>query len=142
MSKPQKGDTISVHYTGKLDDGEIFDSSQERGPLEAILGMGQLIEGFENALYNMEVGEKKTIHIPKEQAYGDYNSSLVVEVSSEKLPDGMTPQVGEWIQMTTDNGQDLIAKILDVTPEGIKLDANHRLAGKDLHFDLELLEIQ
>ncbi|PIR04366.1 MAG: peptidylprolyl isomerase [Candidatus Magasanikbacteria bacterium CG11_big_fil_rev_8_21_14_0_20_39_34] len=141
MPKPKKGDTVSVHYTGKLEDGEIFDSSKDRGPLEAILGMGQLIEGFEKALYDMEVGEQKTIHIPKEQAYGEYNPALVVAVSSDKLPEGFAPQVGEWLQMTTDTGHDVIAKILEVNPDGIKLDANHRLAGKDLVFDLELLEI-
>lgn len=139
--KIQKNDIVKVHYTGTLADATQFDSSVGRDPLEITMGAGQLIPGFENALEGMEVGEKKSITIPADQAYGPYQEELVVDVPRAKLPEGEL-QPGQMLQMQMPDGRVIVLTIKEVGEETCKLDGNHDLAGKDLNFDLEIVDIQ
>ncbi len=141
MSKAQKGDTVKVHYVGKLKNGEVFDSSYDREPLEFTIGGGQLIKGFDNAVEGMEEGEKKTVTIPADEAYGPYREDMIIEVGKENLPEGLEPQVNQQLYMEDAQGQTLIVTVTEVLENSIKLDANHPLAGKDLVFDIELISI-
>jgi FKBP-type peptidyl-prolyl cis-trans isomerase 2 len=140
MRKVQNGDTITVNYTGRLEDGSIFDSSliEGREPLTSTLGQGQLISGFENGLLDMVVGETKTIEIEADAAYGQRMEHLITEVNRNQVPE--TIQVGETLQGNTPNGP-IIVKVVEVNEETVKLDANHPLAGQKLIFDLELMGI-
>lgn len=142
LSKVKEGDTVKVHYTGKLNDGSVFDTSREREePLEFTLGQGQLIPGFEKAVEGMEIGDSTTVEIPTDEAYGERRDDLELEVSREELPDNIEPEVGMQLQMQQQqNGKAIPVQITDVTDEKVKLDANHPLAGKDLTFDIELVE--
>lgn len=141
MSKAQKGDTVKVHYVGKLKNGEVFDSSYDREPLEFTIGGGQLIKGFDNAVEGMEEGEKKTVTIPADEAYGPYREDMIIEVGKENLPEGLEPQVNQQLYMEDAQGQTLIVTVTEILENSIKLDANHPLAGKDLVFDIELVSI-
>lgn len=143
MSKVKDGDTVKVHYTGKLDDGSVFDSSHQREePLEFTLGQGQLIPGFEKAVVGMSVGDSTTVEIPSDEAYGKRRDDLELEVPKAELPDHIEPEVGMQLQMQQQqNGQAIPVQIVEVTDDNVKLDANHPLAGKDLTFDIELVEI-
>lgn len=141
MKKADAGDTVQIHYTGKLEDGSVFDSSRGRDPLEFTLGSGQVIEGFDSAVAGMAPGEEKTVTIPADNAYGGRRGELVFEVERSQLPDTIEPEVGQQLQMSQ-NGQVAIVTITDVTDEGVKLDANHPLAGRDLTFELELVEVR
>jgi peptidylprolyl isomerase len=137
------GDTVQVHYTGKLADGTVFDSSAERGPLEFTLGAGQMIPGFEKAVFGMKVGEKKTVTIPADEAYGPYRDELVVEVPREKLPSDVTPEVGQQLGMRLPDGGTIIVTITDVSDNNtVTIDTNHPLAGKELTFEIELVKIK
>lgn len=140
MRKVQNGDTVTVNYTGRLEDGSIFDSSllEGREPLTSILGQGQLIPGFENGLIDMVVGETKTIEIEPNNAYGERMEHLITEVNKNQVPE--TIQVGETLQGNTPNGP-IIVKVVEVNEETVTLDANHPLAGQKLIFDLELVGI-
>lgn len=138
----QNGDTVQVHYTGKLEDGTVFDSSAEREPLEFKLGAGEVVPGFDKAVRGMKVGEKKTVTIPAKDAYGTHNNSLIEEVSRQKLPSGFEPEVGSQLQKIHSDGQARIYTITKVTDTTVTLDANHPLAGKDLTFEIELVKIQ
>lgn len=141
MSKVKEGDTVKVHYTGKLKDGSIFDSSEEREPLEFTLGQGQLIPGFEKAVVGMEVGDSTTVDIPSDDAYGERREDLELEVSKSDLPDNIEPEVGMQLQMQQqEDGRAIPVQITAVEDDFVKLDANHPLAGKDLTFDIELVE--
>jgi FKBP-type peptidyl-prolyl cis-trans isomerase SlpA len=140
MSKVKNGDTVSVHYTGKLDDGTVFDSSlvEGRDPLTATLGKGQLIVGFENALIDMSIGEKKTIKIESHNAYGSVKQEMIAEVPKTNLPSDVT--VGQQLQAMTQQGP-VIVTVLEIKEDSVILDGNHPLAGKNLTFELELLSI-
>ncbi|NGP88072.1 FKBP-type peptidyl-prolyl cis-trans isomerase [Fodinibius halophilus] len=142
MSKVKDGDTVKVHYTGTLtEEGTVFDSSEDREPLEFTLGEGQLIPGFEQAVIGMEVGDDTTVEIDSEDAYGQRREDLELEVSKSDLPDNIDPQVGMQLQMQQqENGQAIPVQITAVEDELVKLDANHPLAGKDLTFEIELVE--
>jgi peptidylprolyl isomerase len=140
MSKAKSGDTVRIHYTGKLDDGTVFDSSRGREPLEFTIGTQQVIPGFENAVVGMEAGEVKTVRIPVDEAYGDRRNELVLEVSRDQFPDHIEPRVGQQLQLSQD-GQLAVVTIADVAGDVVILDANHPLAGKDLTFELELVGI-
>lgn len=143
MSQVKANDTVKVHYTGKLADGQVFDSSVERGePIEFTMGQGQLIPGFENGLIDMEVNEKKTINIPKEEAYGEPREELVQEVEKSQLPEEIKPEVGMGLVSKSPDGQEMNLVVKDVKDETIVVDGNHPLAGKDLIFDLEVVEIK
>lgn len=136
------GDFVRVHYTGTLSDGSQFDSSEGRDPLEFTLGAGQMIPGFEDAVRGMKVGEKKTVAIPASEAYGERNEDLVVQVSFEDSPELVGIEVGQQIRMSTPGGQTFPATVTEVTSEGATVDANHRLAGEDLSFEIRLVEIR
>ncbi|SDD59559.1 FKBP-type peptidyl-prolyl cis-trans isomerase SlpA [Pricia antarctica] len=142
MSQVKKDDTVKVHYTGKLEDGQVFDSSIERGePIKVTIGQGELIPGFEKGLIDMKVKEKKTINISKEDAYGDTREELVQEVPKSQLPEDIKPEVGMGLVSKTQNGQDINLVVKDVKEDSIVVDGNHPLAGKDLTFELEVVEI-
>jgi FKBP-type peptidyl-prolyl cis-trans isomerase 2 len=141
-SEARNGDTVQVHYTGKLADGTVFDSSVGREPLEFTLGAGQMIPGFEEAVFGMKVGEKKTVTIPVDEAYGPYRDDLVVEISREKLPSDMTPEVGQQLVMRQPDGREIVVTITKVSDETVTVDANHPLAGKELTFEIELVKIK
>lgn len=137
----KKGDKVKVHYTGKFDDGKVFDTSEERDPLEFTIGSGQVIPGFENGVIGMEVGEEKTIHIPADQAYGQRNEELVQEVPRDRFAQDMKLDIGQGLQLRTKDGHSMVVLVKAFTSETVTLDANHPLAGKDLNFDLKLVEI-
>lgn len=140
MKKIQTGDTVIVNYTGRLEDGTIFDSSLNEGrePLTSTLGQGQLIPGFENGLMDMIVGETKTIEIEPEQAYGNYIPEMVTTVGKNQVPESI--QLGETLQGNTPNGP-VVVKVVEIGDTTVTLDANHPLAGKKLIFDLEVMGI-
>ncbi|QLE02737.1 peptidylprolyl isomerase [Galbibacter sp. BG1] len=142
MSQVKENDTVKVHYTGKLEDGQVFDSSLEREPLEFTLGQGQLIPGFENGILNMSVNEKKTINIPSSEAYGDVREELLQEIPKSELPENIEPKQGMGLVSRTPEGREIQLVVADVKDESIVVDANHPLAGKDLVFDIEVLEIK
>jgi len=142
MRKAQKGDKVKVHYTGRFEDGEVFDSSRERGqPLEFTLGQGRLIKGFENAVLGMEAGEKGTVRVPPEEAYGPRNEALVRKIERAKFPPKIEAREGIFVNIRQPDGGMLETVITRVTDEEVTLDANHPLAGKTLSFEIELLEI-
>ncbi len=141
MSQAKKDDKVKVHYTGKLADGTVFDSSLEREPLEFVLGGGQMIPGFEQGVTGMKVDEEKTITIPSEKAYGSRDPQRIIEVDKTQLPEGMEPEIGQKLHMQHPSGQVLTVAIMEIGDDKVKLDANHELAGKDLTFDLKLVSI-
>ena len=141
MASAQAGDTVRVHYTGKLDDGTVFDSSAGSDPIEFVIGDHQVIPGFEDGVTGMTIGETKTITIPFDQAYGAYDDELVLDVPRDQFPDHITPEVGEALQLQQPDGNVITVIISEVSDESVTLDANHPLAGEDLTFDLELAEI-
>lgn len=142
MSQVKENNTVKVNYTGKLADGQVFDSSEGKEPLEVTLGKGQLIPGFEKGLIDMKLNEKKTISIAKDDAYGDVNDALIQEVNKAQLPQDMAPEVGMGLVSKTPDGQEINLLVVEVKDETIVVDGNHPLAGKDLVFDLEVLEIK
>lgn len=142
MSQVKENDTVKVHYTGKLKDGQVFDSSLEREPLEFTMGKGQLIPGFEKGILNMEVNEKKTVTIPAEEAYGAPREELIQEVKKDQLPEDIKPEVGMGLVSKNPDGQEMNLVVAEVKDDTIVVDGNHPLAGKDLVFDLEVVEIK
>lgn len=142
MNQVKENDTVRVHYTGKLKDGQVFDSSLEREPLEFTMGKGQLIPGFEKGLVDMKVNEKKTINIPSEEAYGAPREELVQEVKKSQLPEDIKPEVGMGLVSKSPDGQEMNLVVAEVKDDSIVVDGNHPLAGKDLVFDLEVVEIK
>lgn len=142
MSQAQDGSIVKVHYTGTLKDGTVFDSSVEREPLEFTIGEGRLLKDFEEAIVGMGVGDKKTIDIDAENAYGEYQDDLQMAVKRSQLPADMEPQIGMQLQTTLQEGHVVILVVKEVHDDEVVLDANHPLAGKDLTFELELLEIK
>ena len=149
MTKAKEGDKVKVHYTGKLEGGEVFDSSEctedgcscDSGPLEFTIGKGEVIPGFEKAVIGMSEGEAKTIIIPVEEAYGKRNDEMVVAVERSHVPADLTPEVGMRLEVTQEDGQEFPVVIMEVTDTHVTLDANHPLAGRDLTFDIKLVEI-
>lgn len=141
MTQVKSGDTVKVHYHGKLTDGTTFDSSEGREPLEFKVGEGQVIKGFDDAMAEMKVGDKKTVEIPVDNAYGPRNDSMVMEYPKGDFPDDMTPEVGLQLHMSDNSGNTFPVVITEVKEEAVMLDANHPLAGKDLIFDIELVSI-
>ena len=142
MSKVKDGDTVKVHYTGKLEDGTVFDSSKEGEPLELTIGAGNVIEGFEKGVIGMERGGSKTVTIPPEEAYGPMNEELVAKVKKETFPGNITPVIGEQLQLKQQDGNIVNVTITEIIGDTVTLDANHPLSGKTLIFDIELVEIK
>lgn len=142
MAKAKFGDTVRVHYTGKLEDGTVFDTSVGESPVEFTLGQNSVIPGFEQALLGMSPGESKTEKIPSELAYGPYLDELTVEVDRNIFQaQEITPQVGLQLEVTGSDGRRVPLVVTEVSDAKVKLDGNHPLAGKTLIFDIELLEI-
>jgi len=141
MQQVKSGDTVKVHYHGKLTDGTTFDSSEGREPLEFEVGSGSVIAGFDSGVTGMKVGEKKTINIPVDEAYGQKQEDLFMEFPRDRFPADVEPEVGMQLNMSNGAGQNFPVIIREVTPDTVILDANHPLAGEDLTFDLELVEI-
>ena len=141
MSKVKANDKVKVHYTGKLADGNVFDSSLDREPLEFQMGQGQLIPGFENGILDMGVNEKKTIVIPSEEAYGEARPELVQEVPNDRLPPEIKPEVGMGLVSTTPEGQEIQLVVKEVKDDSIIVDGNHPLAGEELTFEIEVIGI-
>ena len=141
MEEAKNGNTVKVHYKGTLEDGTVFDNSQGRDPLEVTLGQQQVIPGFEAALLGMKVGDTKVETIPADKAYGPPNDQLMIKAPVEKMPEGKAPEIGQQLQMMTESGQPVPVRVAEVNDTEVTLDANHPLAGKDLTFELELVEI-
>jgi peptidylprolyl isomerase len=141
MQQVKKGDTVRVHYHGKLTDGTTFDSSEGREPLEFEVGSGMVISGFDNGVTGMAVGEKKTVHIPAEEAYGPKREDLYMEFPIDRFPPDLKPEAGMVLNMSNGEGQQLPVTITEVKADVVLLDANPPLAGQDLIFDIELVEI-
>lgn len=141
MTQIKSGDTVKLHYTGSLNDGTVFDSSEGREPLEFTVGAGHVIVGLDKALPGMEVGEKKTVEIPADEAYGPYMDDARQEVPRNQIPPTIELQDGMMLQMQMPSGQSVPVTVASVTEETVVLDANHRLAGKDLHFAIEIVSI-
>jgi peptidylprolyl isomerase len=141
MQQAQNGDKVKVHYHGKLRSGETFDSSEGREPLEFTVGSGQVIKGFDDGVTGMQVGDKKTVEINVEDAYGEKSEDMIIEFPKEQFPGDMSPEVGQQLMMSNGSGQSFPVTIMEVRDESVLLDANHPLAGQDLIFDIELVEI-
>jgi peptidylprolyl isomerase len=135
------GDTVKVHYTGKLEDGNVFDSSREGDPLEFVLGAGQLLKDFEGALVGLTVGQSVTINISAENAYGPYREELLLVIPKDQVPEDVEQNVGETLYIECEDGAMLPVTIKEIAEETVTLDSNHQLAGKDLIFDIELVDI-
>lgn len=142
MQQARKGDKVKVHYHGRLIDGTTFDSSQGGQPLEFEVGSGMVIKGFDEGVAGMAIGDKKTISIPAEEAYGPRQEEMVIEFPITNFPPDIKPEVGMTLNMHTENGQELPVVITAINEESITLDANHPLAGQELVFDLELVDIK
>ena len=141
MQQVKNGDTVKVHYHGRLTDGTPFDSSEGREPLEFEVGSSMVIKGFDDGVVGMQVGDKRTLEIPAEEAYGDKNPEMLVEFPLDQFPEDMKPEVGMRLNMTNGGGQVVPVMIAEVMEDSVLLDANHPLAGEPLVFDIELVEI-
>lgn len=141
MPKVKDGDTVKVHYTGKKTDGEVFDTSENRDPLEFTLGSGQLIPGFEKAVVGMATGDSTTVTIPSGEAYGERRDDLVIDVEKDKLPEDLKPELGQQLQIQQQDGGAIPVVVSEVKDTHVTLDANHPLAGEDLVFEIELVDI-
>lgn len=141
MAQAKAGDTVTVHYTGKLEDGTVFDSSANREPLQFSIGEGRIIPGFEQAIIGMAPGDSKTATIPSDEAYGPHQQQMVVVVEREQIPENVPLDVGQQLQIRQENGQPIPVIVTDISDAKVTLDANHPLAGEDLIFDIQLLEI-
>lgn len=141
MGRAENGDTVTVDYTGKLEDGTVFDSSEDREPLEFTIGEDQVIPGFEKAVVGMNPGESKTAKLPVEEAYGPRRDDMVFEVDPAQFPEDLDPEVGERLQVRQETGETFEVTVADVGESAVTLDANHPLAGRELTFDIELKEI-
>jgi FKBP-type peptidyl-prolyl cis-trans isomerase 2 len=142
MSQVKKGDTIKVHYKGTLSDGSLFDSSEGKDPLEFTVGEQMVIYGFDNGVLNMTVGEKKTLNIPYMEAYGEINEDLLIEIPKEELPEELGElKEGMQLNMVDQGGFEIPVEVIEIKEDAIVLDGNHPLAGEDLIFDVELVEI-
>lgn len=141
MQEVKAGDKVRVHYEGRLNNGHVFDKSEGREPLSFEVGKGQVIKGFDDALVGMTVGEKKTVNIPVDQAYGERNDNMIMEFPMSDFPADMTPEVGMQLHMSDNEGNNFPVIITEVTQDSVVLDANHQLAGQNLIFDIELVGI-
>ncbi|MEA3312794.1 MAG: peptidylprolyl isomerase [Caldisericota bacterium] len=141
MSQAKNGDTVKVQYTGKFVDGTTFDTSVNKAPLQFSIGKGMVIPGFEKAVIGMSIGESKSIKIPASEAYGLYRKELVIEIKKDNIPENLNPAIDQQLELIGSNGQKFIGRVTNVSELTVTLDANHFLAGKDLFFDIQLVEI-
>lgn len=138
----QAGDKVSVYYKGTLDDGEIFDQSKEGNPLVFILGSGQMIKGFDDAVFGMKAGEVKTVTLTPDLAYGEYDEALLFPANRSTFPEGEEPEIGQQFYISDNSGRQYPVTIADITEDEIILDANHKLAGKNLTFEITLASVE
>ena len=141
MTQAKTGDTVTVHYTGRLDDGTVFDTSIGRNPLTFKIGDGQLIPDFEEAVVGMSPEEAKTITIPSDKAYGPHRAEMILEVEKKLFPEDLEPRLEQQLQVSQPDGRDFVARVTDISETAVTLDANHPLADKDLTFDIQLTEV-
>jgi peptidylprolyl isomerase len=141
MTQAKSGDTVRIHYTGKLEDGTQFDSSQGRDPLQFKIGEGTIIPTLEEAVVGMAPGDTETVNVAAEDAYGPRRDEAIQTVEKSMIPENVDLTIGGQLQATAPNGQQLVLTVVEVTDEAVTLDANHPLAGEDLTFDIELVEI-
>jgi peptidylprolyl isomerase len=141
MQQVKSGDKVKVHYNGKLRNGETFDSSEGKEPLEFTVGGGQVIKGFDQGVMGMHVGDKRTVEIDVADAYGEKNEEMVIEFPKAQFPPDMKPEAGMQLMMNNGEGQSFPVLVKEVKEDSVLLDANHPLAGEDLVFDIELVEI-
>jgi len=141
MQQVKKGDTVKVHYHGKLTSGETFDTSSGRDPLQFEVGGGMVIKGFDSGVMGMEVGQKKTINIPVDEAYGPRSEEMIIEFPRERFPAELEIAEGTQLMMSNESGQNFPVIVAEIKENSVLLDANHPLAGEELIFDLELVEI-
>lgn len=142
MQQANNGDKVKVHYHGRLRNGETFDSSEGREPLEFEVGAGQMIKGFDEGVKGMQVGDKKTVEIGADEAYGQREDGNMIEFAKEQFPAGMEPQVGMQLALSNDQGQQFPVVVAEIKDDTVILDANHPLAGQDLIFDIEMVSIE
>lgn len=142
MSVVKNGDTVKVHYHGTLDDGTVFDSSHERDPLNFTLGQGEIIPGFENAVQGMSQGDSKNVSIPPDEAYGQRQEDNMLQVNQSDIPEEINPEKGMVLQVKTQDGQSRNVTVAEITDETVTLDGNHPLAGENLNFEINLVEVQ
>lgn len=142
MQQAKQGDTVHVHYRGTLDDGSEFDSSAGGDPISFTLGSGEVIPGFEQAIQGMSAGDKKTQHIPANEAYGEHREELVFKVGRDQIPPGSDVEVGDMLRVGFPDGTSAAVQVKEMDDESVTLDANHPLAGKALTFELELVRIE
>ncbi|HTN46888.1 MAG TPA: peptidylprolyl isomerase [Flavipsychrobacter sp.] len=141
MQEVKAGDMVSVHYHGRLNNGTTFDSSEGRDPLSFEVGKGMVIKGFDDALLGMRVGDKKTVNIPVDQAYGERNDGWIMEYPLSDFPDDMKPELGMQLNMSDNQGNNFPVIIAEIKEDAVVLDGNHPLAGQNLIFDIELVTI-
>ncbi len=142
MHKVERGDTVTVHYTGKLRDGTVFDTSRDGDPLRFEVGAQQVVPGFEAGVLGMAQGETKTLVIAPEDAYGPRNEALVFQVPRDQMPPGVTPEPGMMLELSGPDGQSFLVTVANVDERALTLDANHPLAGEELHFEVEIVGVQ
>lgn len=142
MTRAKIGDTVRVHYMGKLDDGTVFDTTMTHEPVEFTIGARQVIPGFEQAVIGLEPGESITVRVPALKGFGAYRPEMVQNVHPSQLPEGLEPEVGQQLQIPRPEGQPFLVRVTDVSDASITLDANHPLAGQDLTFTVRLVEIK
>lgn len=142
MQEAREGDKVKVHYHGRLRNGETFDSSEGRDPLEFTVGAGQMIKGFDEGVKGMQVGDKKTVEIGADDAYGQREAENLIEFPKDQFPAGMNPEAGMQLMLSDNNGQQFPVVVAEVKADSVVLDANHPLAGQDLIFDIEMVDIQ
>ncbi len=141
MAEAQEGDAVKVHYKGTLTDGTVFDDSHDRGPLEFTIGEGEIIPGFEKAVTGMSPGETRSAEIPADEAYGEEREDLVATIDRSEFPDDVEPEVGQRLEIRQEEGPPLVVTVTEVGESEVTLNGNHPLAGEDLNFEIELLEI-
>lgn len=141
MAQAKHGDTVKVHYTGKLNDGSVFDTSHNREPLQFTIGNGQLIPGFEHTVLGMNIGESRTVNIQAEDAYGLHHKEMVGVVGRNQFPPDLEVKIGQQFETNDQDGRTIIVTVTGISESEVTLDANHPLAGKDLTFDINLVAI-
>lgn len=141
MAQAKEGDEVQVHYTGKLEDGTVFDTSEDGDPLSFTIGENRVIPGFEDAVTGMEPGDSKTTEVDPEQAYGEHREDMVMEMERDQIPDEVDPEVGQQLQLRLENGQTVPVLITALGEDTVTIDANHPLAGRKLIFDIELVDV-
>lgn len=141
MTQAKHGDMVKIHYTGRLEDGTVFDTSIDREPLQIKIGENQVIQGFEKAIIGMNLDESKTVTIPSDEAYGPYREEMLLDIPKNEFPPNIQPEIGQQLELRQENDQAIIVTVSKISESNVTLDANHPLAEEDLTFDIQLIEI-